>query len=326
MAQTAKAILYSDAGGCKTEEMTAPAAGSGGDVIQTADGKAAVVLTANTATDAFAAGDTIVVAKTGVFEVLKTASIALLAGGQAIWDRSAETAGFAKASGDFLLGTILSDAAAAATTVKVDLNVKPAYAVELNETPFTVAATDGLGVTAEAVGTHVKKLAFDAVAEVAMAAIYSQDTVPVADLGILEGRVAIYDIGDDAALDITAGLANGTHATDFDSVTEAVVLHLDGSDLSILAESDDGTTEVAAADTTVDAVDDTYFEFWIDCRNIDDIQIYINGVNVLPASVFKLDAATGPMLPIVHIEKTSNDTTADVRVDFLRLRSTDVAS
>ena len=76
---------------------------------------------------------------------------------------------------------------------------------------------------------------------------------------------------------------------------------------------------------TVDAVDDTYFEVWIDCRNIDDIQLYIDGVNVLPASVFKLDAATGPMLPICHVEKTSNDTTADVRVEFMRMRSADLA-
>ena len=64
----------------------------------------------------------------------------------------------------------------------------------------------------------------------------------------------------------------------------------------------------------------------MDFRNIDDIQIYINGVNVLADSVFKLDAATGPMKPIAHIEKTSNDTTADFRVEFLRLRSSDMYS
>ena len=34
-------------------------------------------------------------------------------------------------------------------------------------------------------------------------------------------------------------------------------------------------------------------------------------------------AATGPVKPIVHIEKTSNNTTADVRVDELRVRTSD---
>jgi hypothetical protein len=33
--------------------------------------------------------------------------------------------------------------------------------------------------------------------------------------------------------------------------------------------------------------------------------VYINGVNALPASVFKLNAATGPMKPVAHLEKTA---------------------
>lgn len=326
MAQTAEAVLVSDSGGCVTEEITAPAAGSRGDVIQTADGKAAVALGADNSSSSFAAGDLITVAKTGVFSVLKTASVVLLDGGKSYWDRSADTATFRAQSGDFYLGKIVGDAAAADATVNVDLNVEPTYQIELGKGPWTNGATDGLGVSLVAEGSPILKLAFDAVAEVAMAALYSGDTIPVADLGIIEFRAAVYDIGDDAALDMNIGIANGTHATDFDSVTEAVVFHFDGSALDIKAESDDGTTEVAATDTTVDAVDDTFFEGWIDCRNIDDIQLYLDGVNVLPASVFKLDAATGPMLLIAHIEKTSNDTTADLRVEWFRARSTDIAS
>jgi len=326
MAQTAKAVLYSDSGGCVTEEILAPAAGEYGDVIQTADGRASVVLGADGASSAFSSGDKITVAKTGQFKVLKTSSVVLLAGGKAFWDRSAEKANYTCASGDFFLGRIVEDAASSDTEVIVDLNVEPRYAVELGKGRWTNGATDGLGVSLVAEGGPELKLAFDAVAEVAMAALYSVDTVPCADGPIFEGKIAIYDIGDDAALDINFGLANGTHATDFDSVTEACVFHLDGSALSVLAESDDGTTEVNATDTTVDAVDDTYAEYWIDCRDIDDIQMYINGVNVLPNTTFKLDAATGPLKPIVHLEKTSNDTTADVRVEFLRVRSTDLTS
>ena len=329
MAQSAKAVLVSNPDGLRTEKILAPASGSGGDVLQLADGRAAVALGLSISATAFLSGETISVATNGVWSVLKTASIALLRGGQSIWDRSAETAGFAKASGDFFLGTIAKDAVAADTTVNVELNVKPVYAIELNVDPFTIAVSNGLSTLKNSVASHVLTMAFDSATEAAMAALYSDDTVPVADLGVLEGRVCVYEDGDHAALDINFGVANATHATDMDTATETCLLHVDGDAGSlehILAESDDGSTEVAATDTTVDYVEQTFFEFWMDFRNIDDIQIYINGVLVLPATVFKLDAATGPMLIIAHLEKESNDTTADVRIDFLRLRSTDEAA
>jgi len=206
MAQTAKAVLYSDSGGCVTEEILAPAAGEYGDVIQTADGRASVVLGADGASSAFSSGDKITVAKTGQFKVLKTSSVVLLAGGKAFWDRSAEKANYTCASGDFFLGRIVEDAASSDTEVIVDLNVEPRYAVELGKGRWTNGATDGLGVSLVAEGGPELKLAFDAVAEVAMAALYSVDTVPCADGPIFEGKIAIYDIGDDAALDINLGL------------------------------------------------------------------------------------------------------------------------
>jgi len=331
MSQSVKAVLYNDAGGVVTEQISAPAAGECGDVIQTADGKAGVVLGADGQSSGFASGDLITVARSGRFKVLKTTSMVLLAGGKAYWDRSAEKCHFRPQSGDFYLGRIWDDAASSDTEAIVDLNVEPQYQVELGKGKWNNGATDGLGVTLVAEGGTELKLAFDAVAEVAMAALYPVDTIPVADLGIIEGRCAIYDIGDDAALDINMGIANGTHATDADSITESVFLHLDGSSLDINVESDDGTTENAAADSTVDAVDDTYFEWWIDCRDIDNIKVYIDGVRVMDGTTgasktIKLDEATGPMFPIVHLEKTSNDTTADVRVDFLRARSSDIAA
>lgn len=321
----AEGTTYSDAWP-PTEEVLAPAAGACGQVLQLADGRAGVVHGADASSDAYASGDTVTVATGGQWTLAKTADISLLAGGKAYWDRSANKVHFRPESGDFFIGRIVKDAAAADTTCVVDLNVSPSYQIELGVTQFTNTAVNGLGTLQNTVGSHIYTLAFDAVAEAAKAELISVDSIPVADLGICEIRLAVYDKGDDAALDINYGLANDTHATDADSITESVFFHHDGNALDIKAESDDGTTEVAATDTTVDAVDDTYHEVWIDCRDIDDIQLYIDGVNVLAASVFKLNAATGPMKVLIHVEKTSNDTTADLRVDFARMRSTDMAS
>jgi len=317
-----------DATYLNNEDVLAAIAGSGlasGEVLQY-DGKAGVVAGLNAPNS----GDTIGLQVTGVVTVAKTASINILAGGRVYWDRSADAAHFRPQSGDFFMGTAVEDSLASATTVKVLLNKVPDYLIDFDGSPddtlWTFGVTNGLGVTAATPSARTI-LAFDAVAEAAMAAMYPAETAkhaPVADGPIFEGKIAIYDIGDNAALDINFGLANGTHANDADQITESVFFHFDGTALDILAESDDGTTEVAATDTTVDAVDDTYAEYWIDCRDLTDIQLYVDGVNVLPDTAFKLDAATGPIFPLVHLEKTNNATPADVRVEFIRLRTTDL--
>ncbi len=310
-------------------KMTAPAAVAAGDVLQLPDGRLGVYQGQKAA----ASGDTIALAVRGIFLLAKTASVCLLEGGEVFWDRSANKVNFEPAAGDFFAGTVVADAAAADTTVLVAINVRPNYDIDFNGAPdsrclWTMGVTNGLGVT-EATYAAPTILAFDAAAEAAMAALHptsAWNKTPIADLGIVGFRVAIYDKGDNAALDINIGVANGTHATDFESVTEFVGLHFDGNDLAINAMSRDGTTTVASTDTTVVAVDDTEFEVWIDFRNIDDIQIYIDGVNVLPDSVFKMDAASGPVFPIVHLEKTSDDTPADVRVFRITSRTTDQAA
>ena len=291
-----------------------------GEVIELADGRAAVVMGLLD----LAANDAVTYETDGVFTLLKQATISCLVGGRAYWDRSAGKVTPLRSLGDFYCGYFVNDAAAADATVRVQLNRKPRYRVGWLKGGWTTEATLGLGVAQVGVGAEYK-LTFDAVAEAAQAALFSVDTVVVADSPIFEAEVAIFDIGDNAALDFSVGLANASHATDFDSVTESAIIHLDGNALDILAESDDGTTQVAATDTTKNAVDNTYFELWIDARNIDDIQFYIDGVNVLAATVFKLDAATGPLLAIAHIEKTSDNTLADLRIRNMRIRSTDLA-
>ncbi len=319
---TAQAILKSDA---DSESIVAAATIASGEVIQLADGRAGVYEGLNAA----ASGDTINVRTKGRFTCLKTAGINLLKGGRAFWDRSANKVNYKPASGDFFMGTVFADALAAASNVVIDLNVKPNYAIEFDgnadgDCLMAQESTGGLGVV-EATLAQPTTLAFNSTSEVAQAALYPSEAknhTPIADLGIYEFDLAIYDIGA-AALDINIGIANGSHGTDFESVTEFAGFHLDGNVLTILAQSRDGTTTVSVVTTTVDAVDDAFFELWIDARDPTDVQLYIDGVNVLAASVFKLNAATGPMYPIVHLEKTIDAATADVRVKRITARPFD---
>lgn len=317
-------------GECCQAQRLAPAALASGEVIQDTDGLAGVVAGLNSV----ASGDLFTLQKEGIFELPKTASINLLRGGRAYWDRSAGKVHFKQDAGDFYLGTVEEDSLAAATTVLVNLNKKQVNRIQWGQggwdsvavlTAGTVIPNLATGLSGTEPGGATTRFSFSATAEAQKIDALSRESVNVADGPILEARLAAFDIGDNAALDINIGLANGTHATDADEITESVFFHFDSPGLSILAESDDGTTEVAATDTTVDAVDDTYFEVWIDARNPADVQLYVNGVNVLPNSTFVLSAATGPLKALFHMEKTSDNTTADIRVEFINVRTGELA-
>lgn len=189
--------------------------------------------------------------------------------------------------------------------------------------------TNGLGVISQDVANGVLKFSFDAVAEAATATLFMENS-PVAPSkgGVAEFILAVYDIGDDAALDIDFGLASDDHATDFESVAEFVAFHLDGSNLSLKVHSDDGTTDTAAVDTTVDLVDDTFYKFKIDFSDLSDIKFYYAAMGsdytrVASGSTFDVSQASANWTPIVMVEKTSNDTTADVRCDRIRVQGKD---
>lgn len=290
---------------------------SGGALIQLPDGRAALVPTA------VVAGEWTEPQVRGLVWVAKTASIVMLPGQRAYLDVSAQTATYKRDAGtqDFYLGSVAQDAAADDAEVLIDLNAIPANLIDLRAGRGEIDDEATLGLGATRGFDEIITLAFDAVAEVAQAAIVSGVTFPANKGWIFEAEVAIYNIGDAAALDINVGVANASHASDMDAATESALFHFDGNDLSAKCESDDGTTEVNAQDSTVDLVDDVYALLQIDARDNTNIKFYINGVRAVSGSTFKLNAATGPLKALVHLEKTSDDTVADVRVRELFVRT-----
>lgn len=197
----------------------------------------------------------------------------------------------------------------------------PAAATALAAGALTKVETNGLGVISQDAANGVLKFSFDAVAEAATAALYYVNSpINPAKGGTAEFILAVYAIGDDAALDINFGLASDTHATDFDAIAEFVAFHLDGNDLSLKIHSDDGTTDTAAVDTAVDLVDDGWYKFKIDFTNLADVKFYYAALGgeyarLASGSTFDVSDASANWTPIVHVEKTSNDTVADVRLD-----------
>ncbi len=325
---TAEAIISKDA---DTIDVTTPAGGyAAGEVIELADGRASVVA----GLAAKAAGDPAALKTKGKYSLQKSTAVVCLKGGEAYWDRSAGVVTSIQddAGGDFPCGVFVADATLASTEVVVDLNVKPVYLIDLHRDAFAhalvktvVGSTTVLMPILENYG-GAARMAFGLTAEAQKLDLLSLKSVPVSIPFIAEFRIAIYDISDNAAADFNVGIANATHATDCDAITESCFIHLDGTALDIKAESDDGTTEVAATDTTIDAVDDTYFQVWMDCRDLTAIKIYVNGVRVLSATAFKLNLATGPLKLLAHMEKTADDGPGDLRVSHMAIRVMDLAS
>lgn len=297
----------------EVQVQSALAAYGSGEVVLLLDGRAGIVAGLN----ARAIGDAVTFITAGVFNITKSTSVQFLPGQEVWWDATNNEATYSVA-GDFKVGIAVADATAAATTVAVALNGSTHYHIEQGVTGFDYATTLTAGVPSVVDQGGSIRLAMDTTAEAQRAEALSKDSIAITANPIVECILEVTDNGDDAALDINVGLADAGHASNADTIAESVFFHIDGNVLNILAESDDGTVEVVATDTTKDYVVGTAFFVQIDARDPADIQLLINGVNVLGATVFRLDAGTGPMKLIAHIEKSSNDTPGAIEVTKFR--------
>jgi len=320
----AEATLSKDAN-ANAVDITALAAIAAGEVYQLRDGRAGV----KSGLAAAATGDPATFLIAGQFPLTKTAGVVILPGGRVYWDRSLGSATPLQiaAGADFYIGVSHPGAASAATTVVVDLNVKPNYLVDLHESGFdsVIVLTAGTP-TIMSRGGEVHA-AFSATNEAQKLDLLSRQSVPVTIPMIFEAKFSVLTVADAAVGDLSVGLANATHASDADQITESGFFHQDsGTDLNLDAESDDGTTEVVATDTLVDIVAGTDVEVWIDARDLTDMHYYVDGVEVLAATTFNIALATGPLKALFHWEKTADDSPGEVRLSHMAIRAMDLAT
>jgi hypothetical protein len=112
-----------------------------------------------------------------------------------------------------------------------------------------------------------------------------------------------------AAQDCSLGIASVSHASDADLIAQHLLVHLDGGATAIKVQSKDGPTTVAATDTlstyTASGTLANRVEVWLDLRNPADVQVYVNGANVLPGTVFNVAAAAAEWKLLAHLEKSA---------------------
>ena len=303
-------------------DYTAEAAYTGGTVIQLRDGRAAV-LPADVASGESGGAQT-----EGVYNVTKAASQVWIDGAPIWWDHSANAATcvppLTAGDRDFYLGTAVGDVASATTEGKVNLNVQPVYEIDMQRDGGDTAVVLTAGSPYLYSRGGALEAGFSATAEAQKLDWLSKRSFALGSNWILEAVVEVVTNADADVADLSIGVANATHASDADSITESAFFHFDmGADLNIDAESDDGTTEVAATDTTIDFAVGTPVHLVLDGRDPSNVKFYINGAEVLSATanLGNIAAATGPLKALFHLEKSSNDSPGVVQVDMLRVRT-----
>lgn len=306
------------------ERILAAATVSARELVQAPSGQAAF----HDSDSAASSGEYLQLRTADTVSVPKATGFSALKGGRAYWDHSANNATFKKVNDrDFYVGRWADDYSSADNQAEILLNIDPPYDIDLTRdaclsTLVGTAAAGGLSYPVQLGGSLIFELT--ATNEAQKVDLLSVDGFDPAANAIIEGAFRVLSDGAGTAVDVSLGIANATHASDADSITEAMFIHLDANDTDILAESDDGTTEVNATDTTVDYTEggtlSERVEFWMDLRDPADIALYINGAQVLTGTTFALDNATGPLFLLAHVEKSASTDTYKLAVDWLRAR------
>jgi predicted RecA/RadA family phage recombinase len=307
-------------------DWTADADYSSGDVIQLPDGRAGVI------TVDIKSGFPVGVYVTGIFKMLKTTSMVLLKGGRSFWDKSASKIYFRPINDqDFYAGSVAADAMSSATTCLIDLNKVVQYLIDASRdpglsVPVGTAAAGGFGRGVGWKGSGLN-LNITATSEAQKIDWLSKDGFAVGANAIVEFTFSVpTGSGAGGAQDLNIGVADGTHASDGDSIANHVFMHFDGNAVKLNFQSKStGKVTVTAQDslTTLTAGQSNAAgvrkEVWMDLRDPTDVQCYVDGVLVLGAQLFDISGATTLQL-LAHLEKTTGTETAEVDVDFLAAR------
>lgn len=305
-------------------DWTPTAAVAAGEIVQLKDGRAAWAPTA------IAAGVQGAVQVSGVVTVLKVITQTMLVSNKVFWDKSASTCNLLRGIGtdDFFLGTVVEDAAYAATTVKINLNARPVYTSDLAGGYHSIPIQTAGDVYVNGAGNSVNFF-HGVTAEAMKVDALAINKIATATPGVLQSLVCINLNQDNSAGNFVVGLADATHATATDTITSSLFLRTDGASLNLNIESDNAAAEVSKTDTTLDAVVGTPFLVTWDLRDWAAIKCYINGLRVGDgttgsAVTLTLAGIAGPVGVFAWMGKTSDDSPGNITVMDLGFTSFDV--
>lgn len=266
----------------------------------------------------------------GQYRVKKNTAIAFLSGGRVYWDHSANEATFRRLNDrDFYLGRAVADADASNPEVEVDLNAPEfLYDCDLVRDGFVsaIVGTQALGGLAINPRGGALDFVLSSTNEAQKLDALSLNGFATGANAIVECAFCVPSDGAGTVVDVSLGVASGTHATDADSIAQHLLMHLDANNTAIRFQSKDGTTTVASTDSTKtytegqSNADGVRKEVWFDMRDPTDVAIYVDGVRVLTGTTFDVSAAASTWRLLAHVEKTASTDTYEFQLDWLRFR------
>jgi len=257
----------------------------------------------------------------GTWQFVKTAGFVALKGNRAYWDHSANAVNYKKVNDrDFYIGRFAEDASSAATSCTVELNEDPPYDLDIARDPTATVyvGTQGLNTMGIFPRGGAQKFILSSTNEAQKMDILTKDGFALGANAIIEFAVDVVNDGAGSAPDVSIGAANATDSDNADDITDSVFMHLNGNDVQIYFESDDGTTEVNATDSTIAYTAGTRFEVWMDWRDPASVKMYVNGSAVLTGTTFNVNASVATWKLLAHIEKSAAADVYELDLEWFR--------
>ena len=170
-------------------------------------------------------------------------------------------------------------------------------------------------------GSGQYTLAHDATDEVQTMTLYWGDQLMIdpTKAPVVEFRVKVNFAGATFTADqrIVVGLASDRNAN-LDLVANNVWFRVEGANLDILVEADDGTTDTDDQDSTINIVDNTWTVFRIDLSDLTDIGFFVDGVEQAGAAV-SAPLLAGNLQPFIEIQKDAGVDADSVQIDYVQV-------
>lgn len=109
----------------------------------------------------------------------------------------------------------------------------------------------------------------------------------------------------------------GGATTALDAATQNAWFRIEGANLNILWETDDGSTDDDDNDSTFDIVDNTYLTLRIELCNLSDIGFFVNGVKARDSTAAAAFTSSHKMQPFIEIQRDAGTEAESVVIDYV---------
>lgn len=185
----------------------------------------------------------------------------------------------------------------------------------------SAAGTPTIAYVDDAVG-GVFQLTHDATDEAQAMTLYWSDSqhIDPTKNPIFEARVRLNIGGATLSADqrVVVGLASARNAT-LDSIASNAWFRIEGANMNIYVEGDDGVTDTNDVDTLIDYVDNTWLTLRIDMSDLAAVVFSIDGVAFGTTVNVSALTAANVLQPYIEIQKDAGTETDRLDVDYVHV-------